>query len=177
MVRSVTDDRIGFPNWSRAMSDPADLLQALEPVIRHLATVDLSSPELVDELKRKFPPDGTVLSPVAKLIAEGIAEDWLCPRGEPGVRFGRLCKATDATQGYSIDAVDMTGPGPGHEHPNGEIDLCFSLEGDPEFDGQGPGWTVYPPGSWHIPTVRGGRMAILYFLPKGSIRFGPRKGD
>ncbi|MEC7947559.1 MAG: DUF4863 family protein, partial [Myxococcota bacterium] len=91
-----------------------------------------------------------------------------------GVRFGRLTKATTASRGFSIDAVDMNGPGPGHVHPNGEVDLCFALDGAPTFDGNPPGWTSYAPGSWHVPTVAGGRMAILYFLPDGAIRFGPR---
>jgi len=68
----------------------------------------------------------------------------------------------------------MTEPGPGHAHPRGEVDLCMAIEGDPRFDGRKEGWTAYAPGSWHIPTVQGGRMAILYFLPGGEIRFGPR---
>ena len=45
------------------------------------------------------------------------------------------------------------------------------LDGEPRFDGNPPGWTVYPPGSWHIPTVTSGKMAILYFLPEGAMRF------
>ena len=68
----------------------------------------------------------------------------------------------------------MSAPGPGHTHPNGEIDLCFAVDGAPTFDGHPPGWTVYPPGSWHVPTVAGGVMDILYFLPGGAIRFEPQ---
>ena len=55
--------------------------------------------------------------------------------------------------------------------------LCFALttvDGAPTFDGHPPGWTVYPPGSWHVPTVAGGVMDILYFLPGGAIRFEPQ---
>ena len=40
-----------------------------------------------------------------------------------------------------------------------------------EFDGHAEGWTVYPSGSWHVPSVAGGVMDILYFLPGGAIRF------
>ena len=68
----------------------------------------------------------------------------------------------------------MSGPGPGHVHPNGEFDLSFALDGNPKFDGQAEGWLVLPPGSWHTPTVTDGRMGILYFLPNGAIEFGPR---
>jgi hypothetical protein len=68
----------------------------------------------------------------------------------------------------------MAKPGPGHTHPNGEIDLCFAVSGAPRFDGNAPGWTVYPPNSWHVPTVEGGVMDILYFLPGGAIRFEPK---
>ena len=70
----------------------------------------------------------------------------------------------------------MDKPGPGHEHPAGEFDLCFAVDAGARFDDRPEGWTVYPPGSWHVPTVTGGRMDILYFLPGGKIRFGPRAG-
>ena len=65
----------------------------------------------------------------------------------------------------------MTAPGPMHVHPQGEIDLCFAEDGEPTFDGQPPGWVVYPPGSKHVPTVAGGKMLILYLLPGGAIEF------
>jgi hypothetical protein len=156
------------------MSDPADLLAALKPVLEHLSGLDAGTPGLAEALEAALPLGGESLKPIEALIHEGIEQGWLCPRGEEGVRYGRLCKASDSSHGYSIDAVDMTRPGPGHAHPRGEIDLCFAIEGDPRFDGRAPGWTVYPPGSWHVPTVRDGRMAILYFLPGGEIRFGPR---
>ena len=156
------------------MSDPVELLEALGPVIELLKDVDPAKPGLAQTLEQNIPLGGVLLGPVEKLVRNGLEEGWLCPRGGDGVRYGRLCKSSEATHGYSIDAVDMTAPGPGHAHPKGEIDLCFTVEGNPTFDGQTSGWTVYPPGSWHVPTVRGGRMAILYFLPGGEIRFGPR---
>ena len=39
------------------------------------------------------------------------------------------------------------------------------------FDGNAPGWVVYGRGSAHVPTVTGGEMLILYFLPGGAIEF------
>jgi hypothetical protein len=41
------------------------------------------------------------------------------------------------------------------------------------FDGRGAGWTVYPPGSAHRPTVTEGRALVLYMLPEGKIEFTP----
>ena len=88
-----------------------------------------------------------------------------------GVRFSRVLKA-GPTAALSIDAVQMSGPGAAHTHPAGEIDLCFAVDGDPRFDGAKEGWVVYRPNTWHVPTVQGGAMDILYFLPQGQMRFG-----
>jgi hypothetical protein len=110
---------------------------------------------------------------LAVLFEEGVAGGWLCDRqGGPGLTYSRVIKAAGAE--LSVDAVRMAGPGPGHTHPNGEFDLCFPVSGAPTFDDRPPGWTVYPPRSWHVPTVAGGTMNILYFLPAGAIEFGPK---
>ena len=161
------------------MAEPTELIAALQPVLERLDTVRLpaGSTDLSDvaaSLEADLPLDSITLTLVRTLVELGLEEGWLCPKEAGGVRFGRLAKASPFTHGFSIDVVDMHGPGPGHTHPQGEIDLCFALEGAPTFDGRAPGWTVYGPGSWHVPTVSGGRMAILYFLPGGAIRFGPQ---
>lgn len=152
----------------------AALLAALRPVLDRLEGAALGDPKaLAAALNAALPVDGPALAAVRPLVEAGLNAGWLTPREADGVRFGRLAKAGPETAGCSIDVVDMSGPGPGHTHPAGEVDLCFALEGAPTFDGRPPGWTVYGPGSWHVPTVRGGRMAILYFLPGGAIRFEP----
>jgi len=156
------------------VADPTALIAALQPVLEVLADADPAEEGLAAQLAAKLPLDGDVLQQVRVLMDLGLEQGWLCPKESGGVRFGRLAKAGPATEGYSIDAVDMSGPGPGHTHPEGEIDLCFAIEGDARFDGRAPGWTCYGPGSWHVPTVTGGRMAILYFLPDGAIRFEPK---
>ena len=150
------------------------LLQALDPIIKTLDTLDLNRPdEARQTLTERYPLDSTELATVIDLVKDGIDGGWLCPRSGGGLRYGRAAKASAATYGFGIDTVDMTGAGPGHTHPTGEIDLCIPLEGTPTFDGNPPGWTVYSAGSWHVPTVSGGRMGILYFLPGGAIRFEP----
>jgi hypothetical protein len=149
------------------------LLESLKPVVQHLASVDISDPGAALELNALLPLEGELLTAIKSLVIHGIESGELTPRGEDGMRFGRICKAGEASMEFSIDAVHMNQPGPGHTHPNGEIDLCFALSGDPRFDGEAPGWVIKKPGSWHIPTVTGGEMAILYFLPGGAIEFGP----
>jgi hypothetical protein len=156
------------------VSDAAALLDLLAPVLDRLANEDVEDATLAARLNAELPLGGDAMLAVRAAVVAGLEAGWLTPREAGGVRFGRLAKATDASRDFSIDAVDMDGPGPGHTHPNGEIDLCFDLEGSPSFDGSAPGWTVYGAGSWHVPTVEGGRMAILYFLPGGAMRFGPK---
>ena len=157
------------------MSDKDQFVAALEPVLTVVRGVDPADPGALDQLNAALPLDSEPLQSLQSLMRQGVAAGWLCERENGGLRFGRVTKATDErTAPLSIDAVHMDAPGPGHLHPAGEIDLCFAVSGDPTFDGNPPGWTVYPPGSWHVPTVAGGVMDILYFLPEGAIKFGPR---
>jgi len=94
------------------------------------------------------------------------------PSGGDGIRYGRVLKAADDLQRFSVDVVDMKDVvGPHHVHPQGEIDLIMPLEGDALFDGHPAGWCVYPPGSSHRPTVTQGRALVLYLLPEGQIEF------
>lgn len=151
------------------------ILDALKGVIEHLQAVDLHDPGAATSLNAALPLDAPQMQNLATLVREGIEEGWLCEKEANGVRFCRVAKPDHArTTPFSVDAVHMNGPGPGHTHPLGEVDLCFAVSGHPTFDGQPPGWVVYPPDSWHVPTVAGGVMDILYFLPSGELRFGPR---
>lgn len=155
------------------MTEPADakaeLLATLQPILAHLSAQ--GSTATAASLDAAFPLSGALLSQVRTQVEAGLAAGWLTPRQAGGVRFGRVAKSRESSLGFTIDAVDMDGPGPGHTHPEGEFDLCFALTQGARFDGHPEGWVVYPPGSWHVPTVTDGRMAILYFLPNGAIRF------
>ena len=156
------------------MSDRETATQALLPIIEVLRTLDASDPDATSKLNALLPLDDPRVVAARTVVEAGLSEGWLAPREAGGIRFGRLAKPTADTHSFSIDAVDMDCAGPGHTHPNGEFDLSFALSGDPQFEGANEGWVVLPPGSWHVPTVTGGRMGILYFLPEGAIRFGPR---
>jgi 2-hydroxylaminobenzoate mutase len=151
-----------------------ELQDALSPIIDFLDGLDPSDAGAAALLNETFPVGGDAMQKLATLFEKGVADASLCDReGGPGVRYSRVAKAVGKSE-FSIDAVRMDRPGPGHSHPHGEFDLCFAVAGEPKFDEQEPGWTVYEPGSWHVPTVRGGTMNILYFLPGGAIEFGPR---
>jgi len=155
------------------MSDKSQLLQSILPILKFIKDKDIDS-NLAKDLEKYFPIESKYMQQIKLNCISGIREGWLCPRGGNNLSYGRLVKTSIDTNNFGIDTVDMKGTGPGHLHPLGEIDLCFSLEGNPSFDGNDEGWTVYPPNTWHIPTVTDGRMVILYFLPDGAIKFGPK---
>ncbi len=144
-------------------------MRILDPLLKELGQISLQDPKQAKvELDRRFAMDSSLLQEIRTAMTQGMEEGWLLPKEAGGVRFGRLAKDQ---HGFSVDAVWMDGAGPGHVHPNGEIDLCFAMSGEPKFDGNAPGWTVYAPGSEHVPTVSGGEMLILYCLPGGAIKF------
>ncbi len=146
--------------------------EALGPVFEALEDAELADAGLADRLARELPLDGDVCRGLRAAAEDGVRDGWLCDREAGGIRYSRPVKPGDGTAGFSVDAVVMDRVvGPRHTHPNGEIDLCFAMEGEPLFDGHGPGWVVFPPESTHSPEVSGGRMLILYFLPEGAIRF------
>lgn len=144
-----------------------DLLRPLAEVLRG---VDVDAPDAAAQAERAAPFAGPLVAGIRAAAVGAIASDWLLPKTQGGIRFGRVAKDL---LGFSVDAVLMDVPGPRHRHGNGEIDLCFATRGEPRFDGHPPGWVVYGRGSVHVPTVRGGEMLILYFLPGGAIEFLP----
>ena len=144
----------------------------LRPLLDCVAGLDLSDPAAAQaRLDAEYPLDGAFAVALRAAMEAGVADGSVCHLGEDPVRYSRLFKSSEQSAGLSADAVLMSAPGPRHVHPNGEVDLCFALDGEPRFDGNPPGWTVYAPGSQHVPTVRGGTMLILYLLPQGAIEF------
>lgn len=146
-----------------------DVLAALDPILDALVGLDLTDRAAAERALGERLDAATMNRATAGLRA-AHAEGTLTPReATPTLRFGRVAKATDATKGFSIDVVDIEGSGAGHAHPQGEVSWCIPLEGEPVFEGAGEGWVVLPPGSRHEPTVTGGRMLIVYFLPGGAV--------
>ena len=146
-----------------------DLTNTLKPLIKILKETPLENPQNAQRhLETKIPFHSETMREIGFLLEKGAHENWLLPKENQGIRFGRIAKDLD---GFSVDAVLMSTPGPRHRHGNGEIDLCFATKGDPKFDGHSEGWVVYEPNSEHVPTVTNGEMLILYFLPGGAIEF------
>ncbi len=124
-------------------------------------------------LNQHHGPDSDSYRTLQAHCEEGVAQGWLCERGAPNLRYGRVFAPEEALHGFSVDVVDMQDiAGPHHSHPHGEIDLIMPLAGHAAtFDGRPAGWCVYPPGSAHRPTVAQGRALVLYLLPQGQIQF------
>ena len=159
------------------MSKMATLVEALQPFTQAIGQLSPADPAAAEAaLNARFPLSSPPMQALRALVREGVDQKWLCDRENAGVRFSRVVKAA-APEALSIDAVHMQGPGAGHTHLNGEFDLCFSVGGAARFDGRPEGWVVYAPNTWHVPTVEGGLMDILYFLPGGGIRFGEAPAD
>lgn len=150
---------------------PETFSQLISQVTRKIAGRPVDA-GLTDFLEAEFPASGAVFQDIFKACQDAIAAGWMCSRQAGGIKFGRVIKASAATHGFSVDVVEMENvKGPHHRHPKGEIDMIMPLEGEPEFDGHGRGWLVYPADSAHPPTVAGGRALVLYLLPDGAIEF------
>lgn len=148
------------------------MLETFQPLIDAARGVDLSDPAAaVATLKSRLDPDSEAGQAVSAALKELLDAGKVADRGAHPVKFSRAAKAAPETSDFSIDVVDMTGPGPLHRHPNGEVNWCIALEGAPTFQEQPPGWVVESPGSQHVPTVAGGRMLIVYLLPGGAMEF------
>jgi len=148
------------------------MLETFRPLIDAARGVDLADPAAAHAaLNLRLAPDSAAAEALNRGLLALLEAGRVADRGAPPVRWSRVTKATDASGDFSIDVVDMTGPGPRHRHPNGEVNWCVALEGTPTFDGQPAGWVVEPPNSEHVPTVADGRMLIVYLLPAGAIEF------
>ena len=149
----------------------AELRRQVSALTADIGRRDLDS-SLQDWLNREHGSGSETYARLREACLQGVAEGWLCRYEAGGIRYGRVFKPADDLHGFSVDVVDMQDiAGPHHSHPNGEIDLVMPIEGEARFDGHAEGWVVYPAGSEHRPTVRGGRALVLYLLPEGSIEF------
>lgn len=148
------------------------MLETFLPLCRAVSGVDLTDAAAAEaELTRRLDPAGPEGRRIAAEMKQLLEQGEVANRGELPVRWGRVSKATDETLDLSIDVVLMTGAGPKHRHPNGEVSFAIALDGDPRFDGKPEGWVVLPTDSVHVPTVEGGTMLIAYFLPQGAMEF------
>ncbi len=147
----------------------SDLLALLAPISEAVAALDLTAPQAARAtLEATF--DAQHMARLTDALRAAHTAGTLTPReAAPGVRFGRAAKPAQLPGGCSVDVVDIEGAGAGHTHPRGEVSWCIPLSGAPSFEGVTDGWAVLGAGSHHVPTVRGGRMLIAYWIPGGEV--------
>lgn len=145
------------------------LVAMLSRLKNDLHGLNLNRPEASTSLLHaKYPLGGDYLVEVRRLCERGLEAGWLVVNDVQTPRLASLAKPAKHFP-YSIDASHLSGDGLGHVHPKGEVNLCWGVSGKPKFCGAEPGWVVYPPGSRHVPSVVGGTMLVLNFLPDGEI--------
>jgi len=153
------------------VTTPLQFQQLVAPVARFARGRALDA-ALERDLDQEFPAQGEAFRRIELACHAGIDSGWLCTQGDAKRRYGRIFEPGDATQGFSVDVVDITDlVGNHHRHPTGEIDMIMPVTPEAKFDGRGAGWLVYAPGTGHRPTVTAGRALILYLLPEGRIEW------
>lgn len=148
------------------------MIETFHPLLEAARGLDLTDPEAaVRELESRFDPSGPEAEALRARLRGLLEEGRIADRGEPPLKYGRAAKPSEESLGFSVDVVHMSGAGPRHRHPHGEVNFCVPLEGEPRFEGCGSGWVVMAPASTHVPRVEGGVMLIVYLLPGGEIEF------
>jgi hypothetical protein len=111
-------------------------VELLRPLAQALQAVDVDAPDAAAAAERAAPFGGSAVQAVRAAAVANIGSEWLLPKAQGGIRFGRVAKDL---AGFSVDAVLMDVPGPKHRHGNGELDLCIATKGEPRFDGKPAG--------------------------------------
>jgi hypothetical protein len=109
-----------------------------------------------------------------RLLRQGIVEGWACydEIAGPDYRRGRIAEASVDTHGFTVESGMLTNVlGNYHCHPLGEINMIGPVDPTGKFCGSGAGWKVFPADSSHYPTVTGGVVTMLFFLPNGRIEY------
>jgi hypothetical protein len=153
--------------------DVDDFAELLRPLFEAVGGKPVDT-TLADALDSLFPADGEYFAAIELACQEAIAVGWMCQEGEGDRRFGRVFAPAESTFGMSVDVVDANDKvGPYHRHPKGEICMVVPVTPGTTFCDRPRGWCIFPPGSAHHPTVRGGEALVLYLLPQGEIEFLP----
>jgi hypothetical protein len=150
---------------------PLEFRSLVQAVTTSIADAPLDA-ALEKRLNQDYPPQAGTFRALQQACLDGIAGGWICTQGGGKRKFGRIFEPAPDLAGFSVDVVDLDDlTGSYHRHPNGEIDLIMPLTEGATFDARGAGWLVYRPGSGHRPTVKKGRLLVLYLLPQGRIEW------
>ena len=153
------------------------LCELLEPVIAEIAGTPWNE-ALAARLNERFGDGSELFRALEASCAAGIETGWMGLKGEDVRKGARVVEPGPETSGISIDVVQLIDfTGPHHRHPKGEVCAVMTEFPEGRFDGHPRGWAVYPPGSEHWPAGTGGRVRILFFLPKGTIEYTDREAS
>ena len=145
------------------MGEKHMFMQILKPLLGIFQELPLDAPETAQAvLSERAPVGGELLERVKVCAMDGLSEGWLVYKASGGMRHGMVRKDMD---GFAIDAYVLQGDHAPALHEAGEINLCFSVDGQGAMDGCGEGWKVYPPGVSARPAVAGGEVLVLKFRP------------
>jgi 2-hydroxylaminobenzoate mutase len=126
------------------------------------------------ELNEHYGASTPAYAELLTLLRTGIAEGWACYAeiDGPDYRRGRIAKPSSETHGFSVESGMLKDVlGNYHRHPRGEINMIGPVDETGRFCGHGAGWKVFEPDSRHYPTVTGGKVTMLFFLPNGEIEY------
>ncbi|KAM0458590.1 hypothetical protein ACHAPV_005982 [Trichoderma viride] len=138
--------------------------------------------ELEARLNSEFGPGTPYYDDFSSLVRQALVNDegWVSKEGIDGANFrlSDICPPSEDTKFFSILTVYLENDGYehiAHVHPYGELNCVIQLDPTAEMEGfqgwQGAGWTSPEPGSHHAPSVRGGGLIALVFLPAGRLAF------
>jgi hypothetical protein len=114
------------------------MLETFRPLFEAASGLDLADPAAARaELVRRLDPRSAAARALDAQLLGLFEAGRVAERGEWPVRWGRVSKAVPQTLDQSIDVVVMTGAGPAHRHPAGEVNWCVQMEGAPTFEGCG----------------------------------------
>lgn len=151
----------------------AALLDAVHEFLDFVADKPLDE-QLQLQLNDRYGAATERFATLLSLLRIGIQEGWACYREitGPDYRRGRISEVSDRTHGYTVESGMLRDVlGNYHTHPRGEINMIGPVDKTGKFCGSGAGWRVFPPGSSHYPTVTGGTVTLLFFLPGGEIEY------
>ncbi len=153
------------------------LRKLLDPVVTVIANSDWDD-ALSAHLNERFGAKSDLFRQLKAMCGDGIENGWMGLQGEEARKGARVVEPCSETHAMSIDVVQLIDfTGPHHRHPHGEVCAVMSETPEGRFDGNKEGWAVYPPGSEHWPSGSGGRVRILFFLPKGAIEYTDKQAS
>jgi len=151
----------------------AEMMQAVRELLDFIGGRPLG-PELEAALNERYGAHTEGYARLLALLRRGMGEGWSCYAeiDGPDYRRGRIAHASPDTDGFTVESGCLRDvPGHYHRHPLGEINMIGPVDETGRFCGAGAGWKVLPPDSSHFPTVTGGMVTMLFFLPGGQIEY------